>query len=118
MRHIEIEVWKLRRRLAIFGHGGFFQEKQQSKHGRPVCLSVKTLNGKRDCDDSVMFIGWRLGSRGKRTLWSCSRIADNIGMLWEGKLRAFGPARDVLASTDPAVRQFFDRRSEGPIRVA
>ncbi|MEW5854276.1 MAG: ABC transporter ATP-binding protein [Myxococcota bacterium] len=48
---------------------------------------------------------------------SCARIADNIGMLWEGQLRAFGPRDDVLKSQDPVVRQFFDRQSAGPIKV-
>jgi ABC-type transporter Mla maintaining outer membrane lipid asymmetry ATPase subunit MlaF len=38
-------------------------------------------------------------------------------MLWEGKLRAFGEPKDVLNSTDPVIRQFFDRQSQGPIKV-
>jgi len=48
---------------------------------------------------------------------SCERIADRVGMLWEGRLRAFGDPQDVLQSKDPVVRQFFDRQSQGPIRV-
>lgn len=48
---------------------------------------------------------------------SCERIADRVGMLWEGKLRAFGEPQEVLHSTDPVIRQFFDRQSQGPIKV-
>lgn len=48
---------------------------------------------------------------------SCRHIADHVGMLWEGRVRAFGPRDDVLESRDPVVRQFFDRQSQGPIRV-
>ncbi|MBI5494999.1 MAG: ATP-binding cassette domain-containing protein [Deltaproteobacteria bacterium] len=48
---------------------------------------------------------------------SCVHIADRVGMLWEGRLRAWGPLAEVTASTDPVVRQFFDRRSDGPIKV-
>lgn len=48
---------------------------------------------------------------------SCERIADRVGMLWEGKLRAFGEPADVLGSKDPVIRQFFDRQSQGPIKV-
>lgn len=48
---------------------------------------------------------------------SCRVIADRVGMLWEGKLQAFGPPQDVLARDDAVVRQFFDRQSQGPIRV-
>jgi len=48
---------------------------------------------------------------------SCAAIADRVGMLFEGKLQLFGPAQDVLRSDHPVVRQFFDRASNGPIRV-
>jgi phospholipid/cholesterol/gamma-HCH transport system ATP-binding protein len=48
---------------------------------------------------------------------SCERIADRVGMLWEGRLRAFGEPADVLGSKDPVIRQFFDRQSQGPIKV-
>lgn len=48
---------------------------------------------------------------------SCRVIADRVGMLWDGRLRAFGPPQEVLARDDAVVRQFFDRQSQGPIRV-
>lgn len=47
---------------------------------------------------------------------SCSRIADRIGLLWHGAIRAFGPADEVLRSNDPVLRQFLDRQSQGPMR--
>lgn len=48
---------------------------------------------------------------------STRRIGDQIGMLYEGKLVGFGPATDILESSDPILRQFFDRRSDGPIQI-
>lgn len=44
-------------------------------------------------------------------------IATHIGMLYRGKLVAFGPKDEVFAQKHPAVEQFFHRRSEGPITV-
>jgi phospholipid/cholesterol/gamma-HCH transport system ATP-binding protein len=41
---------------------------------------------------------------------SARSIADRVGLLWQGRLRAFGPAADVFASTDPVVRAFLDRQ--------
>jgi len=48
---------------------------------------------------------------------SCAAIAQHIGLLLEGKLLLFGGRDEILESTDPTVRQFFDRKAEGPIRV-
>jgi len=50
-------------------------------------------------------------------LASTARIADYVGVLLEGKLLEFGPKETVLASRQEAVRQFLDRRSDGPIRI-
>ncbi|MEM9456067.1 MAG: ABC transporter ATP-binding protein [Myxococcota bacterium] len=44
-------------------------------------------------------------------------IADTIGMLAGGKLVAYGPKADLERDTHPALRQFFDRATEGPIQV-
>ncbi|HEY1098562.1 MAG TPA: ABC transporter ATP-binding protein, partial [Myxococcota bacterium] len=41
---------------------------------------------------------------------SCRLIADDIGMLLNGKVHVFGPSTTVQASTDPAVRAFLDRQ--------
>jgi phospholipid/cholesterol/gamma-HCH transport system ATP-binding protein len=48
---------------------------------------------------------------------SCARIADRVGMLWEGHVRAFGPAAEVMGSKDAVVRQFLDRQSVGPMKL-
>jgi len=44
-------------------------------------------------------------------------IADTIGLLSRGKLVTYGPTDEVLRSNHPALRQFFARSTEGPIRV-
>ncbi|MBN2358880.1 MAG: ATP-binding cassette domain-containing protein [Deltaproteobacteria bacterium] len=49
---------------------------------------------------------------------SCAAIAQHVGLLLEGRLLVFGHRDRVLQSGDPTVRQFFDRRAEGPIRIA
>jgi phospholipid/cholesterol/gamma-HCH transport system ATP-binding protein len=45
------------------------------------------------------------------------KIADYIGLLYKGELLAFGPKDEVLRSNGRAVNQFFDRSTEGPIKV-
>ena len=50
-------------------------------------------------------------------LASTIKIADNIGMLFRGKLVQFGRKDEVLKSEHPTVRQFLDRRTEGPIQI-
>jgi phospholipid/cholesterol/gamma-HCH transport system ATP-binding protein len=37
------------------------------------------------------------------------KVADHIGMLYEGRLVEFGPTRRILASEDPIVRDFLRR---------
>lgn len=44
-------------------------------------------------------------------------IADTIGMLAGGKLVAYGPKAELERDTHPALRQFFDRATVGPIQV-
>jgi phospholipid/cholesterol/gamma-HCH transport system ATP-binding protein len=44
-------------------------------------------------------------------------IADTIGMLAGGKLVHYGPKSDLEHECHPALRQFFDRATEGPIQV-
>lgn len=48
---------------------------------------------------------------------SCATIADDIGLLHQGKLHCFGPRDEILQSTDPLVRQFFDRQAQGPLSI-
>lgn len=45
------------------------------------------------------------------------KIADTIGLLAKGKLVTYGPTEQVLRSNHPALRQFFERSTEGPIQV-
>ena len=40
---------------------------------------------------------------------SCRQIADDVGMLRQGRVQAFGSRAVVEQSTDPAVRAFLDR---------
>lgn len=44
-------------------------------------------------------------------------IADTIGMLANGKLVHYGPRAELEEFCHPALRQFFDRKTEGPIKV-
>jgi phospholipid/cholesterol/gamma-HCH transport system ATP-binding protein len=48
---------------------------------------------------------------------SCKTIADNIGLLYQGQMIAFDTNERLVSSQDPAVRQFFDRKSIGPMRL-
>jgi phospholipid/cholesterol/gamma-HCH transport system ATP-binding protein len=40
------------------------------------------------------------------------RVADRVALLWQAKIRAVGTAEQILASHDPAVRQFLERDLE------
>jgi phospholipid/cholesterol/gamma-HCH transport system ATP-binding protein len=44
-------------------------------------------------------------------------IADTIGMLAGGKLVHYGPKSELEERCHPALRQFFDRATQGPIQV-
>jgi phospholipid/cholesterol/gamma-HCH transport system ATP-binding protein len=50
-------------------------------------------------------------------LASTEKIADDIGMLFRGKLVQYGPKAAVLGSREPTVRQFLDRKTDGPIQI-
>jgi len=50
-------------------------------------------------------------------LASTLKIADNIGMLFRGKLVQFGTKDEVIGSSNETVRQFLDRRTDGPIQI-
>ena len=43
------------------------------------------------------------------------RFADNIGILYKGKMRLFGTQRETEMSDDEFVHQFFNASSEGPL---
>ena len=44
-------------------------------------------------------------------------IATHIGLLYQGKLQVFDEAQRVLGSSQAHVRQFFERNTQGPIKV-
>jgi phospholipid/cholesterol/gamma-HCH transport system ATP-binding protein len=46
------------------------------------------------------------------------RLADEIVVLWEGRVIEEGPADEVLASLHPAVRQLVTGSTEGPLGMA
>jgi phospholipid/cholesterol/gamma-HCH transport system ATP-binding protein len=48
---------------------------------------------------------------------STFKISDYIGMLWQGKLVAFGTKDQVMNLNNEVIRQFFSRRAEGPIQI-
>ena len=43
------------------------------------------------------------------------RFADNIGILYKGKMRHFGTKHEIEVSDDEFVHQFFNASSEGPL---
>jgi phospholipid/cholesterol/gamma-HCH transport system ATP-binding protein len=43
------------------------------------------------------------------------RFADNIGILYKGKMRHFGTKEEIEDSPDEFVKQFFNAASEGPL---
>lgn len=45
-------------------------------------------------------------------------LPDHIGMLYRGELIAFGSREEILASPEPAVRQFITASLDGPIGMA
>ena len=49
---------------------------------------------------------------------SAYHIADHIAMIHEGRIHAVGTPAEIQATRDPAVRQFIEGSSEGPLRVA
>lgn len=48
---------------------------------------------------------------------SAMKIADEIAMLYEGRIIWRGPAADVMASGNPMVDQFVHGRADGPIKM-
>ena len=48
---------------------------------------------------------------------SAFRVADRIGMLYEGRIIALAPPDEFRRSTDPRVCQFIEGRSEGPLEA-
>lgn len=49
---------------------------------------------------------------------SAMKIADEIAMIYEGRIIWRGPAADVMSSGNPMVDQFVHGRADGPIKMA
>ncbi len=45
------------------------------------------------------------------------KIATHIGLLYQGKLQCYGPADHILNSQHGHIKQFFERKTDGPIKV-
>lgn len=45
------------------------------------------------------------------------QVSDTVAMLLHGRIMARGSPNDLLQSNDPAVRQFLEGRTDGPIRI-
>jgi phospholipid/cholesterol/gamma-HCH transport system ATP-binding protein len=45
------------------------------------------------------------------------KIASHIGLLYRGTLQEYGPSKEFLKSSQPAIRQFLARDTHGPIEV-
>jgi phospholipid/cholesterol/gamma-HCH transport system ATP-binding protein len=48
---------------------------------------------------------------------SARKIADDIAMIYKGKIVWHGPASEIDCSNNPYVDQFIHGREEGPIQV-
>jgi phospholipid/cholesterol/gamma-HCH transport system ATP-binding protein len=46
---------------------------------------------------------------------SAYKIADRIGMLYEGRIEEVGTPEEIQASSNPVIQQFIHGRAEGPI---
>lgn len=44
-------------------------------------------------------------------------VAQNVAMLFRGKIQQHGTPNDIINSTDPAIRQFISGSLDGPIRM-
>jgi phospholipid/cholesterol/gamma-HCH transport system ATP-binding protein len=44
-------------------------------------------------------------------------VAQNVAMLFRGKILQYGTPDEILTSTDPAIRQFISGSLDGPIRM-
>jgi len=74
----------------------------------------------RRIDRLITSLGKELGttsvvvSHDLRSIFGC---ADRVAFLYRGVVHALGTPAELLASTDPAVAQFFAGRSDGPLET-
>jgi phospholipid/cholesterol/gamma-HCH transport system ATP-binding protein len=50
-------------------------------------------------------------------IMSARRVADYINVLWKGRIVEAGPAKDMLNSDNPFIRQFLAGESQGPLTM-
>ncbi len=50
-------------------------------------------------------------------IMSARRVADYINVLWKGRIVEAGPAKDMLESDNPFIRQFLAGESQGPLTM-
>jgi phospholipid/cholesterol/gamma-HCH transport system ATP-binding protein len=70
-----------------------------------LCDLIREINGKYKATSVVV----------SHDVGAVRRFADNIGILYKGKMRHFGTKAEIEESTDEFVKQFFNAASEGPL---
>ena len=43
------------------------------------------------------------------------KVSDYIGLIWQGEVVHYGPAKEAFENDDPFVRQFLAGESAGPL---
>jgi len=74
----------------------------------------------RHVDDLILRMREKLGVSSiviSHDIEGAMRVADTVALLHEGVIIERGTPEEVMASTDPIVRQFLEGNSEGPIKV-
>jgi len=74
----------------------------------------------RHVDDLIVRMREKLGVSSiviSHDIEGAMRVADTVALLHEGVIIERGAPEEVMASTDPMVRQFLEGKSEGPIKV-
>src|SRR5581483_829031 len=70
-----------------------------------LCDLIREINGKYQATSIVV----------SHDVGAVRRFADNIGILYKGKMRHFGTKSEIEDSPDEFVKQFFNAASEGPL---
>ena len=70
-----------------------------------LCDLIREISDKYDATSIVV----------SHDVGAVRRFADNIGILYKGKMRHFGSKKEIEESQDEFVHQFFNASSEGPL---
>jgi phospholipid/cholesterol/gamma-HCH transport system ATP-binding protein len=70
-----------------------------------LCDLIREINSKYNATSVVV----------SHDVGAVRRFADNIGILYKGKMRHFGTKAEIENSPDEFVKQFFNAASEGPL---